>query len=367
MDKKTPKSAQPSGDSTSLAQIQDWLKQQDVAALAEAAEQSSGAIRKAARRALQVLRSRGVSAGNARVAQVFKEPDELQYEAFLLPPDGLGNLLLAITAHRKASRYTSAFVYLNDDSGVLQVEVGQLSHSQLKQALQKARPGPECRPTVVPVSWARSRIAQARKRQQEQGLAEPLGMRQAESLLSPVPETVEPHPFDGEGLTLSLEDAKEQVADSAKLHTLPEFVSWFPPKAATDDLLRDLGTKLTPGEKPSEEEFQQLLRAAVADATDRYFTPEVRERLVTHLKDCALSILSRLGESKALEVAALIEVVPNAGLITDPPSDVPFLRAFFDKAVALMLARGNGRLQIPVAAPLADASDTDNAEPAGGL
>ena len=55
------------------------------------------------------------------------------------------------------------------------------------------------------------------------------------------------------------------------------------------------------------------------------------------------------------------------GLVTNPPRDVPFLRAFFDKAVAMMLAQGGGKLRIPVptaglnpAAP--DAAGGENAE-----
>jgi predicted methyltransferase len=41
-------------------------------------------------------------------------------------------------------------------------------------------------------------------------------------------------------------------------------------------------------------------------------------------------------------------MIEAAGLITDPPSAVPFLRAFFDKGVAALLAQNQGRLRIPL-------------------
>ena len=82
------------------------------------------------------------------------------------------------------------------------------------------------------------------------------------------------------------------------------------------------------------------------------------------MKDSALSILAREGETKTLEVVAAMKRIAAAGLITDPPHEVGFLRAFFDKALAVLLAQGQGRLSIPVrraAAPPADAtSEVEN-------
>jgi hypothetical protein len=40
----------------------------------------------------------------------------------------------------------------------------------------------------------------------------------------------------------------------------------------------------------------------------------------------------------------------HPGLITDPPHEVPFWRAFFEKAVALLAAEGQGNIRIPVPA-----------------
>jgi hypothetical protein len=67
------------------------------------------------------------------------------------------------------------------------------------------------------------------------------------------------------------------------------------------------------------------------------------------MKDSALSVLGRDGKEKALEVVAAIGAIERSGLITDPPREVPFLRAFFDKALAVLAAQGGGQLRVPVA------------------
>jgi hypothetical protein len=76
------------------------------------------------------------------------------------------------------------------------------------------------------------------------------------------------------------------------------------------------------------------------------------------MKDSGLSVLARLGEHEALQVAAVIHVIQGAGLITNPPSDVKFLTNYFDKAIALLAAQQGGQLRIPI--PRAATSADDN-------
>jgi len=129
---------------------------------------------------------------------------------------------------------------------------------------------------------------------------------------------------------------------------LPEFRGWFPPKQALDEMLVKLGERLTPGSEPNPEELQKKLEEEVVSATDRYFTPERRESLSRAMKDSALSVLSREGEVRTLEVVATMKNIQNAGLITNPPHEVGFLRGFFDKAISAMAYQDGGRLRIPM-------------------
>jgi hypothetical protein len=157
-----------------------------------------------------------------------------------------------------------------------------------------------------------------------------------------------PHPLDAEGLELGDDDEKELAKKSAALHNVPEFGGWLPTRTAVDELLSKLGETLTPGVEADPKVVQERLTEEVGAATDRYFTPERRADLVALMKDSALSILAREGESRALEVIATVRTVERCGLITDPPREVPFLRGFFDKAVAVLAAQGGGQLRIPV-------------------
>jgi hypothetical protein len=342
--------------------VEAWVKTGNAAAVAEAAERAEGAARKAARRGLNVLKARGVAVPEpARVSAVAGPKSAEQTEAFLLSPDSLGNVLLAITTRSVTARGKVAFVYLNDELGIHRVDVGELSQSQLKDALAKALPGARYKAVSVPVEWARRRIADARARHAERKIPEPLGFARAESLLSPVPSEAVAHPFDAEGLELSLEDAAEMVKNSAQLHNLPELAGWFPEKGAVDELFAYVGKGLSeaghdPGQEPPAEALRDALTEQIAAATDRYFTPERRARLVVALKDAALSALPREGEEIGLQLAALAKVSAEAGLITNPPREIPFLRGYFEKAVSLLAMQNQGRLRIPVPAKAADAA-----------
>jgi hypothetical protein len=343
--------------------VEAWVKAGNAAAVAEVAERAEGAARKAARRGLNVLKARGVAIPDqARVSAISGEKAAEQTEAFLLSPDSAGNVLFAITTRSATSRGKVAFVYMNDELGVHRVDVGELSQSQLKDALAKALPGARYKAVSVPVDWARRRIADARARHAERKIPEPLGFARADSLLSPVPTDAVPHPFEAEGLELSLEDAAEMAKGSAQLHNLPELAGWFPDKGAVDELFAFVGKGLAdaghdPSKEPPPEALRDALAEQIAAATDRYFTPERRARLVLALKDAAVSALPREGEETALQLAALAKVTAEAGLITNPPREIPFLRGYFEKAVSLLAMQNQGRIRIPVP-PRADAVAT---------
>jgi hypothetical protein len=182
-----------------------------------------------------------------------------------------------------------------------------------------------------------------------------MGLTRAESLLEPLPKQAPAHPFDDEGLELSAEDATELAKGSEKLHRLPEFRGWLPSREAIDELLLKVGESMEPGSTPDQEGLQKALQSEVLSATDRYFSPERREALIRSMRDSALSILQRDGEQNALEVVGTMQCIERCGLITDPPHEVGFLKAFFDKAIAVLLAQGQGSLRIPVRAAPADA------------
>jgi hypothetical protein len=132
-------------------------------------------------------------------------------------------------------------------------------------------------------------------------------------------------------------------------------------------LLLQIGRRLPPDTRISNEQLAPVMREQVAAATDRHFTPERRAVLAQRMKDSALSVIARLGEHAGLQIAAVIHVFQGAGLITNPPSDVKFLTGYFDKALALLAAQQGGQLRIPIPRPPSTAAtDTASASEAQG-
>lgn len=369
LDPSTPKDQALSALQTAGAEaprlIQLWLEHANVLALSEISTRGSGDSRRAARKALRVLQSRGITVPRHKRVVTLSAKETQTTKAWLLAPDPAYNILIVLARRSGTSRFQTALVYLNDDYGVTQVQHGEYAQSALKKTLEGLVPGGRYKPVEVGVEWARWRIFAALEGQRQRGLVEPLGLTSVSHLLGPPLTQEVGHPFDAEGLEVALEDAREMSKDSGSLHNLAEFAAWLPSRRAIDAMLLEVGKNLKPGEQPDPEQLQQLLQGAVVSATDRYFTPEQRERLVRAMKDSALSILAREGESTSLRVAAAMQCIKNAGLITDPPSEIPFLKAFFDKAVAYLLAEGKGSLRIPIPAAPTDGAPPE-AEASGG-
>jgi len=330
--------------------VDAWVRAGNANAVVKVAEHGSGPARKAARRGLNVLRSRGVKVEAKPHVTTFAAADgprEAVTEAWLVPPDAGGNVLIVIASRSPTTRAESGFFYMHDSIGVHAASVGSLSGSGLKDALKRAAEA-GCEPVRVPLEYARQRVAEAREQLKARSLPEPLGMTSAKQLLEPAPQSAVPHPLDSEGLELSDEDAKDLAQRSASLHMLREFRAWLPERPAVDEMLNHIGQNLPPAGEQTPEIVQKVVKEAVEGATDRYFGPERRAILVKRMKDCALSVLSTEGEERALDTVATMKRIEQAGLITDAPNEIPFLRAFFDKALATLAVQGGGRLQVPV-------------------
>jgi hypothetical protein len=329
--------------------IEQWKTLANAAALVEASERASGNLRKLARRALSVLKSRGVVIPEKpRVSSLRVAPVDTKVEAYVLPPDAAGGIVVVLAARTPTRRYRTAFVYLHDDLGIRRVEAGEQSQTQLRDAMSRLVPGGAVRPVSVPTDWVRYRVAKARATHQNHGIPQPLGLTTAASLLEPVPTEAPAHPLDAQQLEPSDAELAEARNRSAALHRLPEFRAWLPSREAVDELLARVGEGITPGEEPSQEQLSALVEGAVVSMTDRFFAPQVRERLIATMKDSTLSVLSREGRAVALDVVSTMRAIGAAGLITNPPHEVGFLRGFFDKAVSVLLAQGHGSLRIPI-------------------
>lgn len=328
------------------ALVQAWVGARNAAAVQAIADHGDGKPRKAARRGLNVLKAKGVAIPQPlrRSAQVGVDAG---IKAWLLPPDGNGVRVLGLAGFA-AGQQRGCLAFLRDGQGVFKLECSTTTPNKLFGAMKNSVPGLRLEPVAVPVEWARAKIAACRAAMAQRKVTEPMGFLAARHLIEPVPSETPDHPFDAEGFAFSPEDAKAQASDSGALHHFIEFQSWLPPQNAVQQMLAAVGKQLTPGQEPEPARVAELLRAEMLAATDRTFTPEVRADIAQWMKDAGISIMAREGEAAGLKLAATIQCIESAGLVTDPPQDIPFLRAFFEKAVQLMMARNGGRLNIPV-------------------
>jgi hypothetical protein len=344
------------------ALVAEWIKTSNAAAVQVVAELGEGAARKAARRGLNVLKARGVNVPElSRKGRTPVTQGEASREAWLLPPDGSGTEAIVLAERQSSGSYQTAFVYFRDGRNIVRAQTGTIALSKIKESMTQSLGGAGYAPVSVPWSWAQYRVAERRAWHLAQNVPEPLGMTATQRLLDGAPTTPPPHPFDEEGLALGDEDAEKLARDSAVLHQWPEFRSWLPPERSVQELLLSIGRRLPRESNVSREVLDPIVRQQVAAATDRHFTPERRAELGRRMKDSGLSVLGRLGETAALQVAAVIHVILGAGLITNPPSDIRFLTGYFDKALALLAAQQGGQLRIPIPRP-PNAGATDSVE-----
>ncbi len=323
-----------------------WARAKNAAAVQELAEHGQGKVRTAARRALNVLKSQGVAIPEPR-RRVGLAPSNSETKAWFLPPDTNGVRVLGFVA-AGAGQTKGCLAFFRDDQAVFKVECSTTTPNRLFAAMKNAAPGSGLEPVAVPLTWARYKLASCRSVMEKSKRTEPMGFLSAKGLLEPTPVEAPEHPFDAEGFVFSLEDAKAQAVDSGILHHQPEFRSWLPHPNAVQQLLVEVGKQLTPGEEPDQAKVSELLRTEMLAATDRLFTPEQRAVLATWMRDAGVSLVARAGEELGMKLAATIQCVEAAGLVTDPPRDVAFLRAFFEKAIQLTMARNGGRLNIPI-------------------
>jgi hypothetical protein len=340
--------------------VEEWIKAGNAAAVQAAAELGSGPARKTARRGLNVLKSRGVEVPaaprTAKISAVAANPSQAR-EAWLLAPDPNGVVGIALAERLASGSYQACFVYFREGRELLRVQSGQLSLSRLEKNMSDALANAGYAPVRVPWAWAQHRLAERRAWHAARKVAEPLGWMGAEKLLADSPAQAPQHPFLEQHLQAPADAVEALARDSSSLHSWPEFRSWLPGERSVQEMLMHIGQKFGPTPPTEQAVIDPIVKEEIRAATDRYFTPERRATLASRMQDSGLSVLARLGEEAARQVSAVIQTIRGAGLITNPPREIGFLTAFFEKALTVLAAQQGGRLRVPLpAAPPGAAS-----------
>ncbi|MBL8742487.1 MAG: hypothetical protein JNK04_15365 [Myxococcales bacterium] len=328
------------------ALVDAWLKSSNVEAIAAASssEALSGAARKAAKRAAGVLKSRGVALPQvaAAPAAAARPAEDEVIEATFSPPDGRGTMSFTIAKRRGGERAHIAEIIVREGAGIVNAVSGWMSRSQIKEAHQRIADANGVAPAPVSPEWVRWRVDQALKENAKSGQLVPLGLERCKDLLDPLPASEPTHP------TADLEADLGDATVESNLHAEPEFRAWVPEARAIDELVQKVGAKLSGDEGKDPTKVDEILKEEVKLAADRYFTPEQRALLSRRMRDIAITIRQRAGEARAKDVLRAAKAIENAGLISSPPSDIEFLRFFFQKGIAFRAQQGGGQLRVPV-------------------
>lgn len=333
------------------ALVKAWLDRNNAAAVAAAANSDAvtGKARKAARRGLGVLKSRGIEIPVIESAAPEATDDELAPTAMFIPPDASGTTFFSISQRQKGGRYHVADIMFRTPNGIVHASRAQLAGHHLRSWEKRIQEQFGTRPVEVPVDWARHCIAEAKKLNASSGQIMPLGFDSCAKLIEPAPEKPPAHPLaDIEVGELSEDELKKAAETSDELHAEPEFRNWMPDRPAIDQLLNKVGERIGKAESQEPEVVDDAVREETKAAADRFFTPELREILVVRMRDSAVSIRARSGDDAARQVLRVAKVVEQAGLVTSPPQEIPFLLAFFQKAVSALVRANQGSLKVPV-------------------
>lgn len=328
--------------------VELWTQANNAAAIVEAAaaDNAPGAARKAAKRAINVLRARGVALPerSAKTAAPVSSAEEEVVEATFTAPDARGTVSFTISKRQGGNRAHISEVIVRDGVGVLQAVATWMSRSQIKEAHQRVADSSGIPPVPVPAEWVRWRIAEAKKDNAASKALVPLSLERCKELVEPVPAEAPEHPIKAFESTIG--DAPAELKKG--LHDEPEFRGWLPDGASLDELIRNVGQALGPDDSKDSAKVEAALKEEMKAATDRYFTPEARTVLARRMRDAALSVKHRAGNERAADVLHVVQAIEKAGLITSPPRDIEFLHAFFEKGVAFLASRAGGSLRVPV-------------------
>jgi hypothetical protein len=268
----------------------------------------------------------------------------------MLPPDSSGTASFSVIARQADGRYHLAEVIVREPVGIVHAGTAWLSGSRLKAGRERAEEAVGVAPAPIPVEWARYRVAQARALNANSGQILPLSFDACRGLMEPAPESEPAHPLATLEADVTAELAAARAIGSASLHEEPEFRSWLPDRGALNDLLQKVGERVGEDGISDAALVDEAMREEVAAATDRFFSPELRDIVARRMRDAAISVNARRGSARALDVLAVARAVREAGLITSPPREIPFLMAFFQKALGWLAHQSGGQLRIPVPA-----------------
>ncbi|HHH10785.1 MAG TPA: hypothetical protein ENK23_01740, partial [Sorangium sp.] len=194
------------------ALVKAWIAQQNADAIVTVAyaQDVPGKTRKAARRAINVLKSRGVKVPAAPQGPIEVVTPQEETIATFVPPDGSGVYFFSISRHRPGRRFHVADAVVRPPLGIVQASAGWLAGKQIRAWRQRVEKHFGASPVQVPLEWARFRIAQAKQLNARSKQLLPLGYDRCAELFDPAPQQEPPHPVAD--LEATIDDGRVEAA-----------------------------------------------------------------------------------------------------------------------------------------------------------
>ncbi len=322
----------------------------------------TGAVEKALRRGLFLLKTRGIAVPEAPrggdEGPQFRpvreaEPDQAWASAL----DGAGDRLVWLAGGRRGGLYLFQAV-VNDERGLVHFRASETSRRTLREYVREAEEAESFPLVPVEPEFALALMEHAAKRQ----LAPEVAGAEA-SRLAPLPPAYKaarpillgedgaagksqgppPAPIlarrgaDGGMDTAELE---ARLARSAELHRLSEFAGWLLPEETIRPLVEELDdaarSALIVGDEQRRERFEQIFDAFA----DRVFDPALRDRYRFRLEAQA-DYLDRLGREE--DAKSALAAARGLSPLGPRASRHPFVIALIQKHVALIAAEARRR------------------------
>jgi hypothetical protein len=299
----------------------------DAARLQRLGDAPDKALGKRARKALHLLRTRGVAVPAApkrefRPHGPYAPAEELSLASMI---DGRGERIVWLV--RPADEGLDIFeAQLSDTRGLIGFTIANAPRREWRP--HAARVVADERLAVARISerHARQLIEDGYQRTLAAGRVPPEEFARARLGMGHL-EPEARHPALDAAPPLALAEARGRLG---ALHALPELSTWIPPEASLPALDLEVGNIVTSKLVVDPAQRQEQLAAAVGGIADEALAPGYRALLAARLRETALLLAARgrLDEARLCTTAAeltLDEAVPAA--------DNPFVLALFDKVV----------------------------------
>jgi hypothetical protein len=285
-------------------------------------------VAKEAKRALHILRSRGVQVPEPprAAAPAPTAPAEPPLASYATAVDGHGERAVWAARTVPGKGVEIAQAVLSDERGVLELQIGVLGRKEWR-ALAKGlvEKGAAMGVSEIDRGRAGAMIAAARALNDRSGQRVP---EKADLWLAQLGPTA---PLPDPALAfppLPPDDERDALAASGKLHDLALLQPWL----ADEPFLREVAVKLdeiavSPLYVDEAQRAAQMTRT-VADAVERYFDPGRRAALSRRLFSVAEHLLARGEPAHAGAAAAAARAVAGE----TPASEIPFARLLVEKA-----------------------------------